>query len=80
MYTFRIVVGQVPNGSISDDLKDQLADAALHTSKAFAAVRKGRDDDPSAIQLRVQFAFLMARSAFKTDTVPGTKSACSHIL
>ena len=46
---FLIVVGQVPNGSISDDLKDQLADAALHTSKAFAAVRKGRDDDPSAI-------------------------------
>ncbi|XP_071809962.1 inositol 1,4,5-trisphosphate receptor-like isoform X2 [Asterias amurensis] len=42
-------VGQVPNGSISDDLKDQLADAALHTSKAFAAVRKGRDDDPSSL-------------------------------
>ncbi|XP_038054419.1 inositol 1,4,5-trisphosphate receptor isoform X2 [Patiria miniata] len=41
--------GRVPNGSISDELKDQLADAALHTSKAFAAVRKGRDDDPTGI-------------------------------
>nr|XP_054750035.1 inositol 1,4,5-trisphosphate receptor-like [Lytechinus pictus] len=33
------------NGSISDDLKEQLVDAALHTSKAFSALRKGRDDD-----------------------------------
>ncbi|XP_071509549.1 inositol 1,4,5-trisphosphate receptor-like [Diadema antillarum] len=32
------------NGSISDDLKEQLVDAALHTSKAFAALRRGRDD------------------------------------
>eukprot|EP00057_Strongylocentrotus_purpuratus_P027949 XP_011682423.1 PREDICTED: inositol 1,4,5-trisphosphate receptor [Strongylocentrotus purpuratus] len=29
------------NGSISDDLKEQLVDAALHTSKAFSALRKG---------------------------------------
>ncbi len=28
-------------------MKNQLEDAALHTSKAFAAVRRGRDDDPS---------------------------------
>lgn len=33
------------NGSISDDLKEQLVDAALHTSKAFSALRKGRDDE-----------------------------------
>ena len=33
------------NGPISEDLKEQLADAALHTSKAFAALRRGRDDD-----------------------------------
>ena len=40
-------LGPAYKGSISDDLKNQLEDAALHTSKAFAAVRRGRDDDPS---------------------------------
>ncbi|XP_078000812.1 inositol 1,4,5-trisphosphate receptor-like isoform X2 [Glandiceps talaboti] len=35
------------NGGISEELKDQLADAAMHTSKAYDAVRRGRDhDDP----------------------------------
>ena len=30
---------------ISEDVKDQLSDAATHTSKAYAAVRRGRDPD-----------------------------------
>ena len=30
---------------ISEDVKEQLSDAASHTSKAYAAVRRGRDPD-----------------------------------
>lgn len=30
---------------ISEDVKEQLSDAATHTSKAYAAVRRGRDPD-----------------------------------
>lgn len=30
---------------ISEDVKEQLSDAAAHTSKAYAAVRRGRDPD-----------------------------------
>ena len=33
---------------ISDDVKEQLSDAATHTSKAYAAVRRGRDPDAEA--------------------------------
>ncbi|XP_033110627.1 inositol 1,4,5-trisphosphate receptor-like [Anneissia japonica] len=43
----RLKKSRIPNGCISEDLKEQLADAALHTSKAFEAVRKGRSDESS---------------------------------
>ncbi|XP_070559179.1 inositol 1,4,5-trisphosphate receptor-like isoform X4 [Ptychodera flava] len=36
-------VRMLANGGISDELKDQLADAAMHTNKAYDAVRRGRD-------------------------------------
>ena len=31
--------------SLSDDVKDQLTEAAQHTNKAYSAVRKGREGD-----------------------------------
>ncbi|KAJ8046348.1 Inositol 1,4,5-trisphosphate receptor [Holothuria leucospilota] len=33
------------SNALSEELKDQLADAALHTSKAFAAARRGQNDE-----------------------------------
>ncbi|XP_071815438.1 inositol 1,4,5-trisphosphate receptor-like isoform X4 [Apostichopus japonicus] len=33
------------NNAFSEELKDQLADAALHTSKAFAAARRGQNEE-----------------------------------
>ena len=46
-FSFLIILpGGGYRGDITEDLKNQLEDAALHTSKAFAAVRRGRDEDP----------------------------------
>lgn len=37
---------------ISEDVKEQLSDAATHTGKAYAAVRRGRDPDAEMEPLR----------------------------
>ena len=49
---------------ISEDVKEQLSDAANHTSKAYAAVRRGRDPDAEVEPARP----LPSTSLFGTDT------------
>lgn len=48
---------------ISEDVKEQLSDAATHTSKAYAAVRRGRDPDAEAEPSRT----LSSNSIFGAD-------------
>ena len=48
---------------ISEDVKEQLADAATHTSKAYAAVRRGRDPDAEVEPTRP----MPSTSLFGTD-------------
>ncbi|XP_078369527.1 inositol 1,4,5-trisphosphate receptor-like isoform X2 [Oculina patagonica] len=52
---------------ISEDVKEQLSDAATHTSKAYAAVRRGRDPDAEAEPTRP----LPSTSLFGTENTSG---------
>lgn len=53
---------------ISEDVKEQLSDAATHTSKAYAAVRRGRDPDAEVEPSRPSlFAADMHSSSGKTE-------------
>ena len=62
-FLIQIILSQGSLLGISEDVKEQLSDAATHTSKAYAAVRRGRDPDAEVEPTRP----MPSTSLFGTD-------------
>ena len=65
---------------ISEDVKEQLSDAATHTSKAYAAVRRGRDPDAELEPTRPPSASLFGNDLQTTSGKHEVKTMSPEVL